>query len=93
MSRRIAEIALAYMEREGHKSLVWGDGALCSIGHEAGIKLKNPHPMNMIQRVADALSRQPALIETFYIHGCDQRGRSRTVRAFRPAKPPVEDAS
>ncbi len=76
MSRRIAEVALAYMAREGHETLCWGDGALCEIGHAAGIVLERPHPMNMIQRVADALARCPDLFETFHIHGCDTGGEA-----------------
>lgn len=81
MSRRIAEIALAYMAEHEHETAVWGDGSLVSIGHLAGLQ---GHPIDVMQRVVDALARAPGHFETFRIHGCDIRGRKRITRGFKP---------
>lgn len=85
MSRRIAEIARAYMAEHEHEVLVWGDGALVNIARRAGI---DGHPIDAMQKVVNALARAPGYFETFRIHGCDIRGRSRITRGFKPIAQP-----
>lgn len=78
----IGDLTIAYMKSEeagGCYTLMWGDGALCDIAHDAGVTIQ--HPLNKIDRAIRALEGDKRFIKR-RIHGMDSRGRSRVVRGF-----------
>jgi hypothetical protein len=68
------------------ESVMWGDGILVDIGYEIGVKLKKPHPLNMMTRLCAVMRTAPHLFEHRYIRGIDSLGRDRLVNGYKVIK-------
>lgn len=79
MNILIGDLTIAYMKREECYTLMWGDGALCDIAYDAGVRID--HPLNKIDRSIRALEGDKRFTK-MRIHGMDSRGRARIVRGF-----------
>lgn len=78
----IAEKAVEYMKEHDINHVMWGDGAMVSIGHYAGHG-GDSHPLDVMAKVCKALRRAPHLFEHSYIRGHDSRGHSRLVCGYK----------
>jgi hypothetical protein len=77
---KIADVAFQQMRASGASTIMYGDGLLADIGHDAKVRAR--HPLDRMISVLNALERDPRF-EKMYIRGMDSAGRSRLVRGFR----------
>lgn len=75
----IADTAIKLMTRDNRKTIMWGDGLLVDICHEAGVKAH--HPIVAMQKVLAALERDHRFTKHMTL-GHDHRARPRRVRSF-----------
>lgn len=79
---RLAERIAEALRAEGAVWVCWGDGILVEACGDH-VKLKNNHPLNVINAACNAMERAPDIFEKHLVRGHDARCRSRLVRAFK----------
>lgn len=79
---RVCEAAKQVMIERGAKILIWGDLDMLHAISDL-CNSKSGHPLDVCQRVINALSKQPGELQKGYIQGHDSRCRSREVLCFK----------
>ncbi len=79
---RIADHIHKYFVEHDIEITIWGDGCLVDAASKH-VKLKNMHPLNVMEAAVNALDRAPDLFEKGYVRAHDSQLRQRVVRSFR----------
>lgn len=79
---RIADHIHKYFIEHDIEIVMWGDGCLVDASRKH-VKLKNMHPLNVMDAAINAMDRAPDLFEKSYVRGHDSQSRQRVVRSFK----------
>lgn len=78
---KVAKAVLAGMDRDGVKSVGWGDSRVLDWAGDL-VKVKIDHPLNRMRAIFACLDRAPEFEKRFRISG-NSRGAEVRVRTFR----------
>lgn len=82
MATKVAEAVAAGMREVGYTSVGWLDNCLLDFAGDL-VKVKHPHPLNVMRAIMTHLDRSPDLFEKGYRKSMNSGGTESRVRVYR----------
>lgn len=82
MATKVAQAVADGMRQAGYSRVGWGDCCLVDFAGDL-VKVKRPHPMNVMRAIMAHLDRSPDLFEKRYRISGNLRGAEVRVRTYK----------